>query len=65
MGRDIRIASPSITICRANSLNDLNIRRGHRHIVATGDPVFRTRMDEPKRSRRKFGDLVVGVGSTP
>lgn len=46
---------------RVHALNDLDVRRGHRDIIAAGDPVLGAGVAEPSRCRRQLRYRVVGV----
>lgn len=65
MRLNIGIKRPSIAISRSNTLNHLYIRRPHRHVIPTGNPVLRTSMTEPKRRRRQLGDNIIGMRGPP
>lgn len=56
-----RRLGPRIPIHRVNPLNHLDIRRGHRHIIPTGNPVLRASVAKPGRVSRQLGHRVVGV----
>jgi hypothetical protein len=62
---DIRTQCTRIAILRANTLNDIDVRRGHRHIVATGNPVLRAGVAESNSRRWQLGHKVLGVRNSP
>lgn len=60
--RGTRRSRSRISSGRVNPSNNLDVRRSHRHIIATGNPVLRAGVAEPGRGRRQLGDGVIRVG---
>lgn len=50
---------------RVHALNHLYVRRGHRDVVAAGDPVLRAGVAEASRSGWQLGHHVIGVCGAP
>lgn len=60
-----RIQRASIALGRINTLDDLDIGRGHGDIVRAGNPVLGAGVAKASSRRRHIGDLVIGVCGTP
>ena len=63
--RGTRSKRTRIAGSRVNARDDLDIRRGHSHVVAAGNPVLGTRVTESRGHRRELRHCVVSVRDTP
>lgn len=51
MSLNIGIRCASVPSLGTHPFNDSHITRSYRHIIATGNPIFRARMAKSKRCR--------------